>query len=57
MTVAHITLADLVGAELTHPLAALPKVDAWVRSQIAALCQEVRLTDADFDPLFSPCLT
>lgn len=29
MTVAHITLADLVGSELTHPLAALPKVDAW----------------------------
>lgn len=42
--------------ELTHPLAALPQVDAWVRSQIAALCQEVRLTDADFDPLFSPYL-
>ena len=42
--------------ELTHPLTALPQVDAWARSQIAALCQEVGLTDADFDPLFSPYL-
>lgn len=42
--------------ELTHPLAALPRVDAWVRAQIAALCQDVSVTDADFDPLFSPHL-
>lgn len=42
--------------ELTHPLAALPRVDAWVRAQIAALCQGVSVTAADFDPLFSPHL-
>lgn len=42
--------------ELTHPLAALPRVDAWVRTQIAALCQGASVTDADFDPLFSPYL-
>lgn len=42
--------------ELTHPLAALPRVDAWVRTQIAALCQGASVTDAGFDPLFSPYL-
>jgi MGT family glycosyltransferase len=42
--------------ELTHPLAALPRVDAWVRAQIAALCWGVSVTDAGFDPLFSPYL-
>jgi MGT family glycosyltransferase len=42
--------------ELTHPLAALPRVDAWVRAQIFALCQRVNVTDAGFDPLFSPYL-
>lgn len=42
--------------ELTHPLAALPRVDAWVRAQVAALCQGAGVTDADFDPLFSPYL-
>lgn len=42
--------------ELTRPLAALPRVDAWVRAQIAALCQGVSVTGADFDPLFSPYL-
>jgi hypothetical protein len=37
--------------ELTHPLAALPQVDAWVRSQIAALCQEPRAFEWDLlDP-------
>ena len=42
--------------ELTHPLAALPRLDAWVRAQIAAPCPSVSVTDADFDPLFSPYL-
>lgn len=42
--------------ELTHPLAALPRVDAWVRAQIAALCQGAGVTDAGFDPRFSPYL-
>jgi UDP:flavonoid glycosyltransferase YjiC (YdhE family) len=27
--------------ELTHPLAALPRVDAWIRAQLASLCQDV----------------
>jgi MGT family glycosyltransferase len=42
--------------ELTHPLASLPLVDAWVRAQIVSLCQSVSVTDAGFDPLFSPYL-
>ncbi|HEX9033664.1 MAG TPA: glycosyltransferase [Streptosporangiaceae bacterium] len=42
--------------ELTHPLAALPRVDAWVRAQQAALCQEAGIGDVGFDPLFSPFL-
>jgi MGT family glycosyltransferase len=42
--------------ELTHALAALPRVDAWVRAQIAAFCQGASVTGAGFDPLFSPYL-
>lgn len=42
--------------ELTRPLAALPRVEAWVRAQITALCQGASVTDAGFDPLFSPYL-
>ena len=42
--------------ELTHPLAALPRVDAWVRAQLAALGQEAGVTGAGFDPLCSPYL-
>jgi len=42
--------------ELTHPLAALPRVDAWVRAQIASLCRGADVTDPGFDPLFSPYL-
>jgi zeaxanthin glucosyltransferase len=42
--------------ELTHPLAALPRVDAWVRAQLTSACQEAGVTDAGFDPLFSPHL-
>jgi zeaxanthin glucosyltransferase len=42
--------------ELTHPLAALPRVDAWVRAQVAALCREAGVTGTGFDPLFSPYL-
>jgi MGT family glycosyltransferase len=42
--------------ELTHPLAALPRVDAWVRAQLASLRQEAGVTDAGFDPMFSPYL-
>jgi zeaxanthin glucosyltransferase len=42
--------------ELTHPLAALPRVDAWVRAQLAASCQEAGITQAGFDPLVSPHL-
>jgi zeaxanthin glucosyltransferase len=26
--------------ELTHPLAALPRVDAWIRAQLASLCRD-----------------
>jgi zeaxanthin glucosyltransferase len=36
--------------ELTRPLAALPRVDAWVRAQLTELCGD------GFDPLFSPYL-
>jgi MGT family glycosyltransferase len=42
--------------ELTHPLAALPHVDAWVRAQVASFCREAGVTDPRFDPLFSPYL-
>ncbi len=42
--------------ELTRPLAALPRVDAWVHAQVAAFCQESGVNDAGFDPLFSPDL-
>jgi zeaxanthin glucosyltransferase len=42
--------------ELTRPLAALPRVEAWVRAQIAALCQRASVPGAGFDPLFSPYL-
>jgi MGT family glycosyltransferase len=27
--------------ELTHPLAALPRVDAWIRAQLASFCRDV----------------
>jgi len=40
--------------ELTHAFAALPRVDAWVRAQVALVCQEADIPDAGFDPLFSP---
>jgi len=43
--------------ELTHPLAALPRVDAWVRAQQASLCRGVDGTAGDgLDLLFSPYL-
>jgi zeaxanthin glucosyltransferase len=42
--------------ELTHPLASLPRVDAWVHAQVTSLCQEAGISDAGFDPLFSPYL-
>jgi zeaxanthin glucosyltransferase len=42
--------------ELTHPLAALPRVDAWVRDQVAALRDQAGVTDPGLDPLFSPYL-
>jgi MGT family glycosyltransferase len=42
--------------ELTHPLAAVPRVDAWVRAQLAALTREAGVMDPAFDPLFSPHL-
>jgi MGT family glycosyltransferase len=42
--------------ELTHPLTALPRVDAWVRAQVAALGREAGVTDVGFDPLVSPYL-
>jgi zeaxanthin glucosyltransferase len=42
--------------ELTHPLAALPRVDGWVGAQLASLCREADVTGAGFDPLFSPYL-
>lgn len=42
--------------ELTRPLAALPRVDGWVRAQVAATCREAGTADAGFDPLFSPHL-
>ncbi|HEY2550147.1 MAG TPA: glycosyltransferase [Streptosporangiaceae bacterium] len=42
--------------ELTRPLMALPLVDAWVRAQVASFCQAAGVTDAGFEPLFSPYL-
>jgi zeaxanthin glucosyltransferase len=51
--------------ELTHPLAALPRVDAWIRSQLASLCRDVASdiaseagssSDGSLDLLFSPYL-
>ena len=36
--------------ELTHPLAALPRVDAWIRAQLASLCR-----DADAATAASTC--
>jgi MGT family glycosyltransferase len=51
--------------ELTHPLAALPRVDAWIRAQLASLCRDAAggiATEAgsgsnrDTDLLFSPYL-
>lgn len=46
-------------AELVDPLAAVPKVDAWVRGQIASLARTAGLAaDGDsVDPRFSPWLT
>ena len=41
--------------ELTHPLAALPRVDAWIRAQLASLCRDTASRDM-VDPLFSPYL-
>jgi zeaxanthin glucosyltransferase len=31
--------------ELTHPLAALPRVDAWIRAQLASLCRATASRD------------
>ena len=43
--------------ELTHPLAVLPRVDAWIRSQLASLCRDVASDVAgSLDLLFSPYL-
>jgi MGT family glycosyltransferase len=42
--------------ELTRPLASLPRVDAWVDAQVASLCREAGISEAGFDPLFSPYL-
>ena len=55
--------------ELTHPLAALPRVDAWIRAQLASLCRDVASDaargiasqagssgDGSLDLLFSPYL-
>ena len=46
--------------ELTHPLAALPRVDAWIRAQLASLCRDVASEASSsapgFDLLFSPYL-
>jgi zeaxanthin glucosyltransferase len=32
--------------ELTHPLAALPRVDAWIRAQLASLCRDTASRDS-----------
>jgi zeaxanthin glucosyltransferase len=51
--------------ELTHPLAVLPRVDAWIRAQLASFCRDVAsdlATEADgsgdgrLGLLFSPYL-
>ena len=44
--------------ELTHPLAALPRVDAWIRAQLASFCRDVAgdVASDGLDPLFSPYL-
>jgi zeaxanthin glucosyltransferase len=51
--------------ELTHPLAALPRVDAWIRAQLASFCRDVASgiaseggssSDGRLDLLFSPYL-
>jgi zeaxanthin glucosyltransferase len=42
--------------ELTRPLAAMPRVDAWIHDQIAALREQAGVVDPGFDPLFSPHL-
>ncbi|HEY1617029.1 MAG TPA: glycosyltransferase [Streptosporangiaceae bacterium] len=43
--------------ELGSPFAVLPKVDAWIRDQCAAICAEAGLpADGTFDPRFSPHL-
>ena len=55
--------------ELTHPLAALPRVDAWIRAQLASFCRDVASdvasdiaseagssSDGSLDLLFSPYL-
>jgi zeaxanthin glucosyltransferase len=55
--------------ELTHPLAALPRVDEWIRAQLASLCRDVASdvasdisgeagsgSDGSLDLLFSPYL-
>jgi zeaxanthin glucosyltransferase len=35
--------------ELTHPLAALPRVDAWIRAQLASLCRDTAGRDLPGD--------
>jgi zeaxanthin glucosyltransferase len=47
--------------ELTHPLAALPRVDAWIRAQLASFCKNAASgtageADGSVDLLFSPYL-
>lgn len=43
--------------ELGSPFATLPKVDAWIRDQCAAICAEAGLPPGgEFDPRFSPHL-
>ena len=42
--------------ELTHPLAALPRVDAWIQAQLASLCRHASSDAATDDLLFSPYL-
>ena len=49
--------------ELTHPLAVLPRVDGWIRAQLASLCRDASIEadgsddrGLDLDLLFSPYL-
>jgi zeaxanthin glucosyltransferase len=42
--------------ELTRPFRALPRVEAWVDGQLAALCRRAGLPEQGFHPLFSPDL-